>query len=83
LNATVAKEPVDAMLVLQARHIHIKVHPVDSLSASRCVNTRACSLAEMGRMYPAPLQSRVWNAAVSPCGGEADSLRLIFANDPD
>jgi len=31
LTAVIAKEPVDAMLVLQARHIHIEVHPVDPL----------------------------------------------------
>jgi hypothetical protein len=31
LAAVVAKEPVDAMLVLQARHIDIQVHPVDPL----------------------------------------------------
>src|SRR5260370_31006293 len=31
LSAVVAKEPVDAMLILQARHIDIEVHPVDPL----------------------------------------------------
>jgi hypothetical protein len=31
LTAVIAKETVDAMLVLQARHIDIQVHPVDSL----------------------------------------------------
>jgi hypothetical protein len=31
LTAVIAKEPVDAVLVLQARHIDIEVHPVDPL----------------------------------------------------